>query len=212
MHKKYFNFILPILGAGLVIGSGFAAWVFQGEVSSNLGVIGGIDIKPEAAFEVGGDTSVHSFNVNLDQGGVRNTDPTVGITMDYAETVGETTTEHKSEPLLKTNVTFILRSTALVDWTAMVETSYAVNLKISPELGNYVKAASLEASQLTPTPREGTDMISTDTVTYTGTVEFGLMYTDYKPTNHEEYETMKSFLTDKTNTVKLNIAFTATLK
>ena len=44
MHKKFFTFAVPLLGAAVLVGAGFSAWVFQG--SGSAGITGTISVTP----------------------------------------------------------------------------------------------------------------------------------------------------------------------
>lgn len=90
MHKKFFTFAVPLLGAAVLVGAGFSAWVFQG--SGSAAITGTISVTPAIDtlnVELYKDAStkadkVTSVALTLDQGGVMNDNVTVGATTDVS--------------------------------------------------------------------------------------------------------------------------------
>ena len=90
MHKKFFTFAVPLLGAAVLVGAGFSAWVFQGSGSANI--TGTISVTPAIDtlnVKLYKDAStkadeVTSVALTLDQGGVMNNDVTKGATTDVS--------------------------------------------------------------------------------------------------------------------------------
>ena len=90
MHKKFFTFAVPLLGAAVLVGAGFSAWVFQG--SGSAAINGTISVTPAIDtlnVELYKDAStkadkVTSVALTLDQGGVMNDNVTVGATTDVS--------------------------------------------------------------------------------------------------------------------------------
>lgn len=86
MHKKFYNFMLPVLGAAVVVGSGFSAWVFSDtSVTDTLSgtfsiapVVDNLKVEIKAA---GTDTNLEAVELKLDQGGIANaSEASKGIT------------------------------------------------------------------------------------------------------------------------------------
>lgn len=78
--------MLPVLGAAVVVGSGFSAWVFS-DTSVTDTLIGTFSIAPVVdnlkveIKEAGTNTDLEAVNLTLDQGGIANTsDASKGIT------------------------------------------------------------------------------------------------------------------------------------
>ena len=90
MHKKFFTFAVPLLGAAVLVGAGFSAWVFQG--SGSAAITGTISVTPAIDtlnVELYKDAStkadkVTSVALTLDQGGVMNDNVSVGATTDVS--------------------------------------------------------------------------------------------------------------------------------
>ncbi len=90
MHKKFFTFAVPLLGAAVLVGAGFSAWVFQGEGSAKI--TGTISVTPAIDtlnVQLYKDAStkadeVSAVTLTLDQGGVMNNDVTKGATTDVS--------------------------------------------------------------------------------------------------------------------------------
>lgn len=72
MHKKFYNFLLPILGAVVVVGSGFSAWIFDELTTVENSVVNGkVSVEKGAVakdLEITAD--VNNFNIVLDQEGI----------------------------------------------------------------------------------------------------------------------------------------------
>ena len=90
MHKKFFTFAVPLLGAAVLVGAGFSAWVFQG--SGSAAITGTISVTPAIDtlnVQLYKDAStkadkVTNVTLTLDQGGVMNNDVTKGATTDVS--------------------------------------------------------------------------------------------------------------------------------
>lgn len=80
-NRKLLALILPIVATTVVVGSGFSSWYFEAD-SSKLDVNGTVSISNliEGKME-NADSSMTSFNVNLDQGGFKNIDVDKGISV-----------------------------------------------------------------------------------------------------------------------------------
>ena len=91
MHKKFFTFAVPLLGAAVLVGAGFSAWVFQGsgsaEITGTINVTPAIDtlnVKLYKDASASTKEEVTSVELTLDQGGLMNDEVTVGATTDVS--------------------------------------------------------------------------------------------------------------------------------
>ena len=91
MHKKFFTFAVPLLGAAVLVGTGFSAWVFQG--SGSAAITGTINVTPaidtlnvKLYKDASASTKeeVTTVALTLDQGGVMNDEVTKGATTDVS--------------------------------------------------------------------------------------------------------------------------------
>lgn len=86
MHKKFYNFMLPVLGAAVVVGSGFSAWVFSDTsvtdtLSGTFSITPVVDKLKVEIKQAGTDTDLEAVELELDQGGITNaSDASKGIT------------------------------------------------------------------------------------------------------------------------------------
>lgn len=66
MHKKFYNFLLPVLGAAVVVGSGFSAWVFNNISVTPATANGTVVVAPGAeAKSLVVSSTVETFTINL---------------------------------------------------------------------------------------------------------------------------------------------------
>lgn len=209
MHKKYFNFILPIFGAAVVVGSGFSAWVFSDEVSANTKIEGEVVLQPLATLNASLTANVKSFTVDLDQGGIDNAEVDKGITFIYStetETNKETTAN-----VLPVEITYTLTSSETLldtDWTAIQDASeYAVTITVPNAVKDYVK---VELGTDTLANTELAFVKGADDKTYTATATFNLVATYVsKPSTAAEYGNMKTAVESLAG-AKINVAVAAT--
>lgn len=199
MHKKYFNFVLPIIGAAVVVGSGFSAWVFSDEIKDvNTSMSGSLSITNVVGIDgdnIKATATTTEFQIILDQGGVGNAEANKGIS------VKDTS---KSEVITKIDITLSIPLAEPID----VETA-----KLNHVTGNFAVAATLPtnfATYLSWTP----DVSETFTAELNGeqnayevtkTIDFSnLTYAD-KPASLAEYEAMvAAFSGDADITLKVD--------
>ena len=90
MHKKFFTFAVPLLGAAVLVGAGFSAWVFQGsgsaEISGTISVTPAIDTLNVELYKDASTKAdkVSAVTLTLDQGGVMNNEVTKGAATDVS--------------------------------------------------------------------------------------------------------------------------------
>lgn len=102
MNRRFLTLGLPVLGAILIAGIGYSAWVFNNEMTATAtasgtvevtGVVSGFTLKVKNAtndaviVDTSKGTTTTGLNLELDQGGYSNADdPKKGITWQYGST------------------------------------------------------------------------------------------------------------------------------
>ena len=201
MHKKFFTFAVPLLGAAVLVGAGFSAWVFQG--SGSAAINGTISVTPAIDtlnVELYKDASTKADEVTtvaltLDQGGVMNKEVTAGATTDVS-----------SYDIL---VTFDETEGALA--ALFAEYQLTLNAEISVTAAKKGDESILETFQ---SYVELTEDSKTATDTFTENNEGGFViedvdllwtYTQKKPTTLEAYNTMNSALNGANFTITVTV-------
>ena len=181
MHKKFLAFVLPVLGGLAVIGSGFATWVFTGEVDRTKAATGTVTVT--GLSSAGNLTvDVSDLTLELDQGGVNNaSDLTKGITWkkkngDAVKEVTKLTFTFRHDPIDVTNLTYnytltVANTEASKDVKALFANTNEVTTK-----------TELNMEYDTSTPESTTDKVGT--ITYTLPNEWAA---DKKPQSIAEY-------------------------
>lgn len=113
MKKKLLIAMIPVLGMGALVGSGFSAWVFNNTVSNTFDFKGTINVTP-ATGDLTLNCTPTTFAVDLDQYAKGDTDPTHGVTVTNLDTI---------EFTLKTN-----------DPTVITEGTHKAQVKLSFDL------------------------------------------------------------------------------
>ena len=81
MKKKLLIAMIPVLGMGALVGSGFSAWVFGNAVTQTYGFGGSITVTPATTGELELACTTNDLTITLDQGGEGNTTATEGVTV-----------------------------------------------------------------------------------------------------------------------------------
>ena len=125
MKKKLLIAMIPVLGMGALVGSGFSAWVFGNQASQTFDFNGTINVTP-ATGDLTLNYTENDFSVTLDQGGKGNVDNAVGVTVTNLDTI---------EFTLKTN-----DSTVITAGThkAQVKLSFDLTDDTSNSVTNYL--------------------------------------------------------------------------
>ena len=156
MKKKLLIAMIPVLGMGALVGSGFSAWVFGNQASQTFDFNGTINVTP-ATGDLTLDYTENDFSVTLDQGGKGNVDNAVGVTVTNLDTI---------EFTLKTN-----DSTVITAGThkAQVKLSFDLTDDTSSSVTNYL-ALTTEMTNL------NVDSYA-DLTTTAGTLKSNINYT-----------------------------------
>lgn len=78
INRKVLATVLPVVGAAVIAGSGFAAWYF-GDTVQTQAINGTVEVTPVIYGEL--TTTAQNFKVVLDQGGIGNTNVDEGISI-----------------------------------------------------------------------------------------------------------------------------------
>lgn len=182
MHKKYFNFILPIFGALAIVGSGFSAWIFSDVASQTKDVNGTVVLEDLSSLESSLTVNSETFTLHLDQGGIGNINANEGIYFG----------DDSTAVTLDVTLTYTLNpnDTAFGFWDN-VTAAYKVAYTFPTGLADYLVATDT-------TLGDDVDMTSftenttTGARTYEVTYTMGFNYADgKKPTDATEYNALK---------------------
>lgn len=207
MRKKLLITLLPLLGAVVMVGSAYSAWVFSNSAALEQKLNGTVtvtDLVETMEFEWTG--GITSFTLTLDQGGVNNTEVATGIS---------STLDNDDDAF-----TFTLTKDANIDLRL-----YDITLKYSLSItkgGDYITLANGTGGVITDSNIVLTeDGASKENLTYTysenvftftldATADDGKVFhysENKKPTDAPTYNSMSSYYA--TNAVELT--FTASI-
>lgn len=215
MKKKLLIAMIPVLGMGALVGSGFSAWVFGNEASQTFDFNGTINVTP-ATGDLTLNCTPSGFNVTLDQGGKKNVDNAVGVTVTNLDTI---------EFTLKTNdATVITAGTH----KAQVKLSFDLTDDTSRSVTNYLalttEMTNLNVDSYADLTTTGGTLNSNDNIDYTysaGTWTFTITMpsddkilnysnnyvaeTSGKPKTYADWDAMKSALNTKDLKITLKV-------
>lgn len=205
MHKKYFNFVLPIFGAIVVVGSGFSAWVFSDTITKTNDISGEITLAPSATLNASLASNVTSFKVHLDQGGLNNDVVTEGISFtDFGDAASATGNK------LTVTLTYTLTSDIELndDWQTIQDASeFAVTVTLPTGLDTHLEAAVTTTGKFDFTDSESAADNKTKRVG-TATFELAVSYKT-KPTTKTAYDALNSAITAAASET-IDVGITAT--
>lgn len=161
MKRKILAVTIPVVGCITVVGTGFSAWYFGEAASSSDGLSASLNTHVTEKIESMGE-GVLTFTASnkdevlndkyliLDQGGVDNIDPTVGIMIADSE-LNETVADPVEDPRkYEFTVTFDGRSSGLTLnklYDAKMELSVSVEIDLSDKLFQYVTLVDKEPNK-----------------------------------------------------------------
>lgn len=225
MKKKLLIAMIPVLGMGALVGSGFSAWVFGNQASQTFNFNGAVTVEP-ATGDLTLNCTPTTFAVDLDQYAKGDTDPTRGVTVTGLDTITFT---------LKTNDTTVIDEgshKAQVQFTfGLADADAAEGIKPTNTVTNYLALTSdmtdLNVStytDLTTTTTPDTTLNSNSNIKYTysaGTWTFTITMpsdgkilnynsnyvptTSGKPRTYEDWNAMNSALNDKDLKITLKV-------
>ncbi len=207
MHKKFFTFAIPVVGALALAGSGFAAWTFTNGASTDTltGTIGVTDILDGFKVEVlQKDTTdaLEEFTLTLDQGGPDNDDVTVGATSNHTaydlKLSFETETGNALESILATHKLSFTYTVAVTDFDSTGS---------SETFTNYVDLTDDSKGNSTATELDDISDFTTDGTNHYYLVEDVPLEWKYinKPANKNDYDAMKAALNGKKFTITVTV-------
>lgn len=222
MKKKLLIAMIPVLGMGALVGSGFSAWVFNNQASQTFNFNGAVTVEP-ATGDLTLDYTQKDFSVKLDQGGKDNTNVTDGITVTGLDTVKFT---------LKTNDTTVIDGgshKAQVQFTfGLADADTADDINPTNNVTNYLALTSdmtaLNVSTYADLTTTGGTLNSNRNINYTysaGTWTFTITMpsedkilnysnnyapeTSGKPQTYADWNAMNSALNDKDLKITLKV-------
>lgn len=207
MHKKFYNFLLPVLGAAVVVGSGFSAWVFSDTsvtdtLSGTFSITPVVDKLKVEIKEAGKDTDLEAVELKLDQGGIANTSvKSAGITStveSYDIKVSYETVDGLKE--LLTNSKLTLSYTVAISSTDNVTTYFNLTDGLAKQSASDVVVDTYNAGTM-----------SGGTIHTWSNVPLTWTYVD-KPDNKGDYDTMTSALSSGEFTLTVTVTATWTDK
>lgn len=242
MNKKLLAATLPLLGGAVIVGAGFGAWAFTGETAYTASVTGTVDVtdlisdlsirmiyeyQVTTTDSTGGSVTTNhyaeltSFNLELDQGELYNTEAAKGITpyvvrgttnyeithvafeVFYSGTAAELTTWMSTHNVTLSNFSLDFTTGA----AAYAIESYA-------DLAAATKTAFTNAGPSATIQDKTTDTSYLDTGTGTADYSQRLIYKSAllafdwvytaKPTSTESYNTMVSSVNNTTFSLTLS--------
>ena len=209
MHKKFFTFAVPLLGAAVLVGAGFSAWVFQG--SGSAAITGTISVTPAIEtlnVELYKDAStkadkVSTVTLTLDQGGLMNENVTEGATTDVS-----------SYDIL---VTFTETGGALKALFADYQLTLNAEISVTAATKGDESSGILESFK---SYVDLTDDSKTASGNFTDNEEDGFIIDDVpllwtytqKPTSYGEYNAMNTALSDVNFTITVTVTAEWTAK
>ena len=212
MKKKLLIAMIPVLGMGALVGSGFSAWVFGNEASQTFNFNGAVTVEP-ATGDLTLDYTENDFSVTLDQGGKGNVDNAVGVTVSnlstitFSLTTNDTTVIEAPEPKYEAEIKW---SFSLTDGSERGTSNVNTYLALTTDM------SSLAVNDYAALTTTGGEINGKNSINYTysaGTWKFTitmpskdkiLNYVD-KPSTYAEWQTMNHDLDEKNFNLAISI-------
>lgn len=219
MKKKLLIAMIPVLGMGALVGSGFSAWVFGDAATQTYGFGGSITVTPATTGELEFACSTDTFTITLDQNGEGNTTATEGVTVTGLDDI-TFTLNSKEETVIGADATHKVQFSFSISLAYSDETSFDKYLVTTATMDTFVGttvsekdlllgAGTLVENTLTYTYSAGTWTFTlqtpndtTDILNYYGTYA---ALTSGKPQTWEDWNAMNQALLGDTFTVNLNV-------
>ena len=212
MRKKLLITLLPLLGAVVMVGSAYSAWVFTNSAVINKPINGTVTVTPIAeTLDFVWTGTTEEFTLTLDQGGIKNTSANVGISSSL-----DTNDEAFTFSLTKDG------DLNLNDYYVTLD--YSLTISAGGEYITLANGTDGEISNTQPIYLAENATAVQDKLSYEysnnvwkfkvdATASDGKVFhyaTGKKPTTAEAYNSMSSYYTEQSNRVTLS--FTATIK
>lgn len=212
MRKKLLITLLPLLGAVVMVGSAYSAWVFTNSDAINKTINGAVTVTPIAdTLDFKWTSEVDSFTLELDQGGINNTATNVGIsssldTNDNAFTFSLTKDENLNLDDYYVTLDYSLTISAGGDYITLANGTDGM-ISNGEETIYLAENATAVQDKLSYEYSANTWNFKVDATASDGKVFH--YATGKKPTTAEAYNSMSSYYVEQSNTVTL--FFTATI-
>ena len=211
MRKKLLITLLPLLGAVVMVGSAYSAWVFTNSAALEQKLNGTVTVTnlvETMEFEWTGD--VTNFTLTLDQGGVNNKDVATGISSSLDNDEDAFTFSLTKDP----NIDLSLYDITL-EYTLSI-TKGENYITLANGTGGVITDSNIVLSESGTTKGNLTYSYSEDVFTFTldAIASDGKVFhylENKKPTDASTYNSMSSYYADPTNTVELTFDASITI-
>ena len=219
MKKKLLIAMIPVLGMGALVGSGFSAWVFGDAATQTYGFGGSITVTPATTGELELACPTDTFTITLDQNGEGNTNATEGVTVNGLDDI-TFTLKSAEQTVIGEGATHKVQFSFSISLAYSDETSFNKYLVTTDAMNTFVGttvsdkdlllgAGTLVENTLTYTYSAGTWTFTlktpddtADILNYYGTYA---PETSGKPQTWRDWNAMNQALTGDTFTVNLNV-------
>ena len=211
MRKKLLITLLPLLGAVVMVGSAYSAWVFTNSAALEQKLNGTVtvtDLVETMEFEWKG--GVTNFTLTLDQGGVNNKDVDAGISSSLDGDADA--------------FTFTLTKDANIDLSLYdITLQYSLSITkggsyitLANGTGGVITDSNIVLSESGATEEKLTYTYSANVFTFTldATASDGKVFhylENQKPTDASTYNSMSSYYADPNNAVELTFEASITI-
>lgn len=211
MRKKLLITLLPLLGAVVMVGSAYSAWVFTNSAALEQKLNGTVtvtDLVETMKFEWTG--GVTNFTLNLDQGGVNNKDVAAGISSSLDNDEDAFTFSLTKDP----NIDLSLYDITLQYSLSITKGGNYITLANGTE--GVITDSNIVLSESGATEENLTYSYSANVFTFTldATADDGKVFhylENKKPTDASTYNSMSSYYADPTNAVELTFDASITI-
>lgn len=220
MKKKLLIAMIPVLGMGALVGSGFSAWVFGDAATQTYGFGGSITVTPATTGELELACTTNDLTITLDQGGEGNATATEGVTVTGLSNDITFTLKSAEQTVIGEDATHKVQFSFSISLAYSDETSFDKYLVTTDTMDTFVGTTVSDADLLL-----GNGTLVENTLTYTysaGTWTFTLKtpddttdilnyYGTYaaetsgKPQTWKDWNAMNQALSGDTFTVNLNV-------
>lgn len=223
MKKKLLIAMIPVLGMGALVGSGFSAWVFGNAATQTYGFGGTITVTPATTGELEFACTTKNFTIKLDQNGEGNTNDTnatQGVTVDGLNDMTFTLTSKEQTVIGGADATHKVQFSFSISLAYSDETNFDKYLVTTSTMNTFVGtnvsnadlllgAGTLVENTLTYTYSAGTWTFTlktpTDTTDILNYYETYAAATSGKPRTWEDWNAMNDALSGDTFTVNLKV-------
>lgn len=219
MKKKLLIAMIPVLGMGALVGSGFSAWVFGNAATQTYGFGGTITVTPATTGELELACTTKKFTITLDQNGEGNTNVDEGVTVTGLDDI-TFTLKSEEQTVIGEGATHKVQFSFSISLAYSDETSFDKYLVTTATMNTFVGtkvsnadlllgAGTLVENTLTYTYSAGTWTFTlktpTDTTDILNYYEPYAAETSGKPRTWADWDAMNDALSGDTFTVNLKV-------